>query len=338
MTDHFRPDSVITLLRNSHLDRGMPRVLSFQDTETLTAPLGCDAGELRHDALPPPKPWRPGRRGPGSTGPRTAAVAEMEVEAAAGPDAFNDDFVLKKARWRLPEAMIRHEGDADPGALRIIKVRGVSMEPELREGDRLVIDTARRDPAAGELFALWDGTGLVVKRVEPHPEDKALRLHCTNPAWPRYSRPDDDVHIVSARCCGRSPACEPQRPLGAAPTAATRSPLPPRRERDADAVLGGVVRSLPAPRLEPEARARAECKARPDAKRPRAFAFQREPRIGGEHASLSAEPVPVHLYLLDCHGHRSVPLRRQYCQPSRMWAEFQERPRVAALRSGERLD
>ena len=35
---------------------------------------------------------------------------------------------------------------------------------------------------------------------------------------------------------------------------------------------------------------------------------------------------------------RSVPLRRQYCQPSRMWAEFQERPRVAALRSGERLD
>ena len=109
MTDHFRPDSVITLLRNTHLDRGMPRVLSFQDTETLTAPLGCDAGEL---------------------------------------------------------------------------------------------------------FALWDGTGLAVKRVEPHPEDKALRLHCTNPAWPRYSRPDDDVHIVSARCCGRSPACEPQRPLG----------------------------------------------------------------------------------------------------------------------------
>ena len=54
---------------------------------------------------------------PAATDPRTAAVPEMEVETAAGPGAFNDEFVLAKARWRFPEAMIRHEGDAEPGAL-----------------------------------------------------------------------------------------------------------------------------------------------------------------------------------------------------------------------------
>ena len=43
----------------------------------------------------------------------------MEVEADAGPGAFNDEFGLEKARWRIPDAMIRHEGDAEPGALRI---------------------------------------------------------------------------------------------------------------------------------------------------------------------------------------------------------------------------
>ena len=65
----------------------------------------------------------------------------MEVEAAAGPGAWNEEFVLEKTRWRLPEGMVRHEGDADPGNLRILRVRGNSMEPEMREGDRRVAST-----------------------------------------------------------------------------------------------------------------------------------------------------------------------------------------------------
>ena len=189
-----------------YLARGMPRVLSFQDSETLGNLLGCDPAALRHDALPAPKPWKKTRR----ARPRTAAVAEMELEAAAGPGAWNDGFVLEKARWQLPDAMVRHEGDAEPEALRIIKVRGNSMEPELREGDRLVVDTARRMPGAGELFVLWDGDGLVVKRVEPVHEPPGeqggergdergpprLRLLSANPDYPAYVCRADDVHIV----------------------------------------------------------------------------------------------------------------------------------------------
>ena len=128
----------------------------------------------------------------------------MEVEAAAGPGAWNDEFVMEKAHWRLPEAMVRHEGDATPEALRIIKVRGKSMEPELGEGDRLVIDTARTVPALGELFVLWDGDGLVVKRIEtvrgapgePDPEPPRLRLVSANPGYPPYERLASDVHVV----------------------------------------------------------------------------------------------------------------------------------------------
>ncbi len=175
-----------------YLARGMPRVLSFQDTETLAELLGCDAAELRHDALPAPKPWT----GPKRRRTAGAAVPEMEVEAAAGPGAWHEDFVQEKARWRLPEAMVRHEGDADPAALRILKVRGNSMEPELREGDRLVVDTARRIPAAGELFVLWDGAGLVVKRVETLAAKGALRLVSAHPDYPPYERLADEGHIV----------------------------------------------------------------------------------------------------------------------------------------------
>ena len=190
-----------------YLARGMPRVLSFQDSETLGALLGCDPAELRHDALPAPRPWK---KKPGPGRPRTAPVAEVVVEAAAGPGAWNEDFVLERGRWRLPEAMVRHEGDATPEALRILRVRGRSMEPELREGDRLVVDTARTVPALGELFVLWDGDGLVVKRVEPvrapgadaDPGSESgaggarLRLVSANPDYPPYERPAEDVHIV----------------------------------------------------------------------------------------------------------------------------------------------
>ena len=175
-----------------YLARGMPRVLSFQDSEKLGELLRCDPATLRHDTLPAPRPW---------TGPRRrrtagASVAEVEVEVAAGAGAWNEDFVHEKARWRLPEAMVRHEGDAAPEALRILRVRGNSMEPELREGDRIVVDTARTMPAAGELFVLWDGTGLVVKRIEALTAEGMLRLASAHPDYAPYERSADDVHIV----------------------------------------------------------------------------------------------------------------------------------------------
>ena len=94
--------------------------------------------------------------------------------------------------------MVRHEGDANPEGLRILRVRTNSMEPEMREGDRLVVDTARRVPAAGELFVLWDADGLVVKRVEPAhaPGAPKLRLFSANPTYPPYTCLGANVHIV----------------------------------------------------------------------------------------------------------------------------------------------
>ena len=181
-----------------YLARGMPRVLSHHDSDKLATLLGVDPATLRHPERPAPKPWKRTRKSPPASGPALATVAEMEVEVAAGAGAFNEEFIFEKARWRLPEVMVRHEGDADPDALRIIRVRGNSMEPEMRDGDRIVVDTARRTPATGELFVLWDGIGLVVKRVEPahEPGEPSLRLISANPDYPAYTRPAADIHIV----------------------------------------------------------------------------------------------------------------------------------------------
>ena len=38
-------------------------------------------------------------------------MPKMEVEAVVGADALREEFAEEKARWYLPEAMARHEGD-----------------------------------------------------------------------------------------------------------------------------------------------------------------------------------------------------------------------------------
>ena len=185
------------------LERGTPKVLSHQDAEKLAGVLGCETEALYHAERPPRRKGAGAkkRRGQGvEEGPvPLAAVPEVDVEASAGPGALAEEFVAERARWFLPEGMIRYEGDASPGAIRVLRVRGESMEPELSEGDRLLVDTARRVPATGEMFVLWDGSGLVVKRVEPVPGDVSapeLRLKSTNPDYADYTCLAEDVYIV----------------------------------------------------------------------------------------------------------------------------------------------
>ena len=123
----------------------------------------------------------------------------MEVEASAGPGAFVGEHVIEKNHWFLPEGMVRHEGNAAPGDLRLLRVRGESMEPELSDGDRLVVDTARARPVSGEMCVLWDGAGLVVKRVEylPDPEGPSrLRLKSANPDYDDYDCLVQDIHLL----------------------------------------------------------------------------------------------------------------------------------------------
>ena len=185
---------------NQFLERGTPKALGYADAEKLAELLGCEARELRHADPPKRKPQKKRRRTALSAVPGAPLVAipEMAVEAAAGPGAIADEFATEKARWYLPEGMIRHEGDAEPGNLRVLRARGDSMEPLISDGDRLMVDIARRAPGTGEMAVLWDGGGLVVKRVEmlPHSEPPRLCLHSANPDYEPYTCLAEEAHIV----------------------------------------------------------------------------------------------------------------------------------------------
>ena len=188
-----------------YVERGVPAVLGYRDGETLAGLLGCGPDELRHETVPK---RRPGKHGPprtptGLPGAPVAAIPEIAVDVAAGAGTLAEEFVTETARWHWPVNMIRHEGGAAPEDLRIIRVRGNSMEPEMRDGDRIVVDVSRRMPATGETFVLWDGNGLVVKRVEAVRGDSVgedqpprLRLISANPDYAPYSCLAQDVHVL----------------------------------------------------------------------------------------------------------------------------------------------
>ena len=89
------------------------------------------------------------------------------------------------------------EGD-ETTHLRILDVEDDSMEPEIREGDWVVVDLASRLPEAGGAFLLRLGERLVARRVEAvrgDGADERPRLRFI-PADPDHAPSRaEDVHI-----------------------------------------------------------------------------------------------------------------------------------------------
>ena len=183
---------------HQYLARGIPRVLSWQDSAALAELLHCDPALLRHAERSLPGTRKRKKRGPPSGPSPLADVPEIEIGHSDETDRDGEASERESARWRMPEAMVCEELGADPANLRIVRVRGNAMEPVLREGDRLVVDTARRLPRVGGLFVLREYGGLAVWRVEPvgGTEPQQLRLSCANPDYRAHTCLAGDVHVL----------------------------------------------------------------------------------------------------------------------------------------------
>ncbi len=168
--------------------RGSPRVLAEGDREALAEHLGCSPNLLE----------RPTRPGSFAVPLGYSAVPEIDVHASAGPGAWNDDPERHKDMWLFADPVIRHEFGANPENLRMISVDGDSMEPMLSNGDRLLIDVTRKVPAPPGVFAIWDGTALVAKRIEhvPHSDPPRVAIESLNPEYPSYERLAEEVRIA----------------------------------------------------------------------------------------------------------------------------------------------
>lgn len=140
-------------------------------------------------------------------------IAEVDVRGGAGMggesilEALTDgngntmlgDAV--KGEWQFPADYLA-EVRVRPASVHIIEVYGDSMtRPDgggLHSGDRVMVDSSDRNPTPPGIFALWDGFGVVIKRLErvPQSDPASIRLISDNPAHEAYELTGDEVNII----------------------------------------------------------------------------------------------------------------------------------------------
>lgn len=143
-------------------------------------------------------------------------LSELDVRVGAGgggipvdtwePDGNGGMIPVDAVRdhWILPETFVRNVLRSNPSGTIIMEVLGDSMQPTMRPGDRVFIDTNYRNPSPPGVFAVWDGFSMVVKRIEliPMSDPPQVRLISDNQKHAAYTASLADAHIIG-RVIGR---------------------------------------------------------------------------------------------------------------------------------------
>lgn len=125
-------------------------------------------------------------------------IERLDVEASAGNGALVDneqalDFVAFQTRW------LRRKG-INPAAVRLLNIRGDSMEPTIRDGDIALVDTSIDDIIDNAIYVLVVGNRLLIKRIHILMSG-ALRLISDNALYPHEDVPASEAEFV--RVSGR---------------------------------------------------------------------------------------------------------------------------------------
>ena len=157
------------------------------DPGDLYALAGVNATGERPLAAVPPRPDNNGRM---------MRIEELDVRASAGAGLTGENEQVV-AEWQVPSGIVRHYSTAPAAELRIITVMGDSMEPTLQPGQRVLVDTGDRKPSPPGIFVVWDGLGLVIKRVQmlPHSEPPRVKITSDNVKYDAYERTLDEAYI-----------------------------------------------------------------------------------------------------------------------------------------------
>ena len=109
----------------------------------------------------------------------------------------SDEAVAVVGVHTMPTASFREAYGMASSRIRIIPVKGNSMEPRLWPGQRVMVDIEDRAPSPPGVFVIWDGLALVLKYVEvvPNSEPLRVRISSANKDFMAYERTLDEAHI-----------------------------------------------------------------------------------------------------------------------------------------------
>ncbi len=111
-------------------------------------------------------------RGGNVIAPKYKSVPYVKALLCAGDGSFEVDETIRDY-WMFKTDWLKHKGSASH--MILIDIYGNSMEPELKNGDTVMIDTSLKDILAGSITAMGIDDTIMVKRIEKHPGKLVLR-------------------------------------------------------------------------------------------------------------------------------------------------------------------
>lgn len=137
-----------------------------------------------------------------------AMLPEYDVRALSGSPGLLEvheegktEAVLR--RYAVPRAEFRAAFGANPDMVAVFEVIGDSMLGTLNPGEKVFVNMGDRSPTPPGIFVVWDGLGLVLKRVEfiAHSDPPRVRIISDNTKYEPYERNLDEAYI-QARVIG----------------------------------------------------------------------------------------------------------------------------------------
>ena len=129
-----------------------------------------------------------------SDGAEYTSIPKVEARLSAGNGSFEVGSGVK-SYYLFQKTWLKQKGASDN--LVLMDIFGNSMEPELKEGDTVLIDQKQKDILAGAIYAVGVDDTIMVKRVEKHP-NKLVLLSDNRDSVPVYLSTDelDNVRII----------------------------------------------------------------------------------------------------------------------------------------------
>ncbi len=126
-------------------------------------------------------------------------IPKVRARLSAGGGSFQVDAERDGHNYySFHRNWLRKKGD--PDRMMLMDIFGNSMEPELRDGDTVLVDGTQTDIVAGSVYALGIDDVIMIKRVEKHPPGRLVLISDNSRYAPIYLQGDE---IRSVRVIGK---------------------------------------------------------------------------------------------------------------------------------------
>lgn len=192
----------------SHLSRieSNARGLSLENAVRIARVLGCDVQDFTDefseediqvaDKVTPISLSAPASPPAGDV-PNLTIHAGMGIGRIESIEGAESGFVPEnytEGYWTFPGPIRERFGHL--ASTHALPVLGDSMEPTLRDGAVVFVDTTHTVPSPPDLYAVDYGDGLMVKRIQLVPKSKKVRVISDNKdQYETYELDREDLHV-----------------------------------------------------------------------------------------------------------------------------------------------